>query len=131
MTNKRKLELLYKQLWETLNDRSVLNRYWMLVDGEMDCSLGRFKAGNLMAVELTYETQLWIHIWVSHSVKGGQGEREFEDRPKSLKLKWNRSAKNTAHNTAAIIGLVADAIESCNTYRIAGGSRLYWKEDEE
>lgn len=129
MTSKRKLELLYKQLEKALGHSSVMNRYWMLEDKEMDNSLGRFKAGNLMAVELTYETQLWIHIWVSHSIKGVQEEREFEDRPRSLKLAWNKSAKNTAHNIAAVIDMIAYAIESCNTYRVADDTRLCWKEE--
>lgn len=125
-----RLELLYKELWEVLKDRSVMNHYWMKTDGEMRNSLGRFKAGNLIAVELTYETQLWIHVWVSHSVENcALVTREFEDRPIGLLLKWNRSARNTAHNVAAIIGLVSDAIECCNTYRIAGDTRLYWRED--
>ena len=115
MTNREKLKLLYKQLEKVLSRRSVMNRYWMLEDKEMEDSLGRFKAGNLMAIELTYETQLWIHIWVSHSIRNTQDEREFEDRPRSLKFSWNKSARNTAHNIAAIIDMIAYAIGRYNT----------------
>ena len=128
MTNKMKLELLEDWVWNILKKRNVLGHEWSRTTAEMRDASSRFIAGNYVAIEFTYIVQLWMHVWIAHEVKGGTMPREFDESPKSIKLKWSKSARETAHNIAAVIEMITEAIECCNTYRIAGESRLRWKE---
>lgn len=128
MTNKMKLGLLEDWVWNILKKRNVMGHEWARTAAEMRDASARFIAGSYVAVEITYVAHPWIHVWVAHEVREGAVPREFDESPKSIKLKWNRSARETAHNIAAIIEMVTEAVECCNIYRIEGDRRLHWKE---
>lgn len=113
MTNKEKLSDVQEELWKVLQGQ---NYGWSecAPSGKFKLSR-RFQYGGLLAVEFSYKRDFWMHVWAcsdaAHEGFSGAENGELEARPKSLKLKWEKSAKETAHNVAAILGMIQYAIE--------------------
>lgn len=98
-------------MWDVLSRKEALGQAWSR-DGLNEWYITdwnfRFSAGNVINVTVTCGKQLWLLVWVAE----GKGDgRSFKGYPKGMKLMWNKSARETAHNACAIIGLVVDAIE--------------------
>lgn len=94
-----------------LPERSVLGHAWEKVGEDRwhacDWSMS-FQAGGLVKVSVSFGKSLWLSVWTAREGKDGL---EFDYYPRSLRLHWLRTARETAHHVCAVIGLVADAIE--------------------
>lgn len=96
-------------VWHILKERESMGLKWTIAGGEYKDSVYRFTLGDLLAVEFTCFSRIWMRVWVSH--KTWSSVRVFDEKPKSIMLKWNKCARETAHNAVAIIELIVHTIE--------------------
>ena len=105
------LKEMEERMWKALSERKVLGHGWKRggINDWFICDPDfSFSAGNLISVSVTAGKSFWLHVRVAG--KGYEGEL-CDIFPKALVLRWNRSARETAHNVLAIVQLVADTIE--------------------
>ena len=99
-------------MWEALSKRTALGHKWErggLRAGYWPSDTKFFfEAGNAVKFSVTASRRLWLHMYVNSREHKGAG---FTDYPKSLLLRWNRNAKNTAHNILAIVQMAIDSME--------------------
>lgn len=109
-------EMFAQRLESILQERTVLGHAWRKV-GESRRQPGgwlvEFQAGDVMKVAVRFGNSLWLSVWTASKGKDGM---EFGPEPRSLKLQWLRTARNTAHHVCAVIALVTDAVERRSGY---------------
>ena len=110
------LSMFARHLESALARKEVLGCKWRMTDLDKSFTCDwiiSFKAGVKAKAVVTFGKYLWLSMWVAGD---GDEEGKFNFYPKSLKLYWLRTAKETAHHVSAVIGLVADAIEKSIGY---------------
>lgn len=98
-------------MWKALQERAALGHEWER-DRVHDCYQNdpwfSFEAGGAVKFTVSAGRSLWLHI----NVNGKEHEGgDFNKYPRALMLKWNRSARETAHNILAIVQVAVFAME--------------------
>ena len=101
-----------ESMWKALSKRRALGHEWLRgglhARYPLSDAMFFFEAGNAVMFSVSAGRSLWLHMYVNSKEHKGE---DFDCYPKSVLLRWNRNAKNTAHNILAIVQMAIDSME--------------------